>query len=97
MNVVSRKKLIEFYQVYSDSKEALETWYRICKKANWNNFNEVKMVYSSADWVGNDRSVFNIKGNKYRLVARFSFKYKAIQIKWIGTHAQYDFIDASKI
>lgn len=97
MNVVSRKKLIEFYQIYTDSREALETWYKICKKSDWSNFNEVKEVYSSADWVGDDRVVFNIKGNKYRLVVRFSFRYKALQIKWIGTHAQYNDIDVIKI
>lgn len=97
MNVVSRKKLIEFYQIYPDSREALETWFKICKKSNWSNFNEVKAIYLSVDWIGDDRVVFNIKGNKYRLVARFSFRYNALQIKWIGTHVQYNNINVIKI
>lgn len=97
VNVVSRKKIIEFYLIHSDCQDALETWYKICKKADWSNFNQVREFFPSADWVGEDRVVFNIKGNKYRLIARFSFRYKALQIKWIGTHAQYDEIDVLKI
>lgn len=97
VNVVSRKTLTEFYQSYSDATEPLETWYKVCRRAEWHNFNEVKLAYPSADWIGDDRVVFNIKGNKYRLVARFSFRYKSIQIKWIGTHSGYDKIDVLKI
>ncbi|MBS1555896.1 MAG: type II toxin-antitoxin system HigB family toxin [Bacteroidota bacterium] len=97
MNVISRKKIIEFYSVHSDSREALETWYRICRRAEWSNFTQVREVFSSADWVGDDRMIFNIKGNKYRVVARVSFRYKSMQIKWLGTHAQYDSIDPLKV
>ena len=97
MNLMGRKKLVEFYLVHSDSRDSLEAWYKICKKADWTNFNEVKEFYPIADWVGDDRVVINIKGNKYRLIVRFSFRYKAIHIKWIGTHAQYDQIDVLKI
>ena len=59
--------------------------------------NEVQNAYPTADVVGDDRMVFNIKGNKYRLVVRFSFRYKAIQVKWIGTHAEYDNIDVLEV
>lgn len=97
MNIISRKALVEFYEEHADAREALETWYRVSKKAVWANFNEVKKTYPMADVVGDDRMVFNIKGNKYRLVARFSFRYKAIQVKWIGTHAAYDDIDVLKV
>ena len=72
-------------------------WYKICRKADWKNFNEVKQVYPSADVVGDDRMVFNIVHNQYRLVVRFSFLYKAIQVKWFGTHASYDKIDVVTI
>ncbi len=89
--------MVEFYTNHADAKESLETWYRVCKKALWNNFNEVQRAYPSADVVGDDRVVFNIRGNKYRLVARFSFRYKAIQVKWIGTHADYDDINVLKV
>lgn len=63
----------------------------------WNNFNDVHKVYPMADVVGDDRVVFNIKGNKYRLISRFSFRYKSIQVKWIGTHAEYDAVDVLKV
>jgi mRNA interferase HigB len=97
VNVISRKTLVEFYERRPDAMEALETWYRVCKKATWRNFNEVRTAYPSADVVGDDRMVFNIKGNKYRLIARFSFRYKAIQVKWIGTHAEYNAIDVLNV
>ena len=96
MNVVSRKTLVEFYQIYSDASEPLETWYKVCRKAEWRNFNEVRLAYPSADWVGDERVVFNIKGNKYRLIGRFSFRYKSILVKWIGTQADYDSLDVLK-
>lgn len=95
--MISRKALIDFYSIHADAREPLETWYRVCRKAEWLNFNEVRKVYPSADWVGGDRAVFNIKGNKYRLVVRFSFKFKAIQIKWLGSHAEYNLIDVLKV
>ena len=97
MNVISRKTLAEFYGNHGDAKDSLETWYRVCKKAAWRNFNEVQTTYPAADVVSDDRMVFNIKGNRYRLVARFSFRYKAIQVKWIGTHARYNEIDVLKV
>lgn len=97
MNVISRKTLVEFYEDHADAREPLETWYRISKKAAWTTFNEVQIAYPAADVVGDDRMVFNIKGNKYCLVVRFSFRYKAIQVKWIGTHAEYDNIDVLKV
>lgn len=88
---------MEFYQVYTDSREPLEMWYKVCKKADWKKFSEVKEVYSSVDWVGDNRAVFNIKGNKYRLIVRFSFSYKAMQVRWIGTHSQFNDVDVHKI
>ena len=97
MNVISRRTLVEFYEEHADAKDALETWYRVCKKAVWRNFNEVQNAYPSADVVGNERMVFNIKGNKYRLVVRFSFRYKAMQVKWIGTHAEYNNINVLEV
>ena len=60
-------------------------------------WNEVQNAYPSADVVGNERMVFNIKGNKYRLVVRFSFRYKAMQVKWIGTHAEYNNINVLEV
>ena len=94
---MSRTTLVRYYERHADARDALETWYKVCKKAVWKNFNDVKKVYPSADVVGDNRMVFNIKGNKYRLVARFSFLYKGMQVKWIGTHAEYNSVDVTKV
>jgi len=63
------------------------------KLADWSTFNEIKQTFNSADFVGNDRYVFNIKGNKYRLVAVIHFDIRTVYIKFIGTHKEYDRID----
>ncbi len=97
MNVIKRKTLKTYVEKYADAKNALDTWYRVCKKADWSNFNEVKARYPSADVVGDDRMVFNVLRNKYRLIVRFSFQYKVIQVKWFGPHAAYDKIDVTTI
>lgn len=97
VNVISRKTLAEFYEDHADARDPLETWYKVCKKAAWVNFNEVLKAYPAADIVGDNRVVFNIKGNKYRLIARFSFRYKSMQVKWIGTYAEYDEIDVLEV
>ncbi len=75
----------------------LQTWYKIVENADWKNINDVKKIYGSADIVGNNRMVFNIKGNDYRLVVAFNFQRQWVFIKFIGTHKQYDKIDVSTI
>ena len=97
MNVIKRNTLRAYYEKHADAKDALDTWYRVCKKARWKNFNEVRGTYPSADVVGDDRMVFNISHNKYRLIVRFSFVYQVIQIKWFGGHAAYNKIDVTKV
>jgi len=74
---------------------ALFEWYHEMIITEFKNFNELKNVYGNASVVSDDRVVFNIMGNKYRLIVRIVFDFKAIQIKWFGTHAEYDKIDAS--
>lgn len=69
---------------------ALQEWYHELIQYDFKNFNELKLVYVNASLVADDRVVFNIMGNKYRLVVRIVFQFKAIQIKWFGTHAEYD-------
>jgi len=76
---------------------ALFEWYHEMIITEFKNFNEPKNVYGNASVVSDDRVVFNIIGNKYRLIVRIVFDFKAIQIKWFGTHAEYDKIDASNI
>ena len=97
MNIITRNTLLAYCRKYVNAEEALLTWYSTAQKSEWGNFNEVKSSFPSADHVGDDRMVFNIKSNRYRLVVRFSFTYKAIQIKWFGTHAEYDKIDVKTV
>lgn len=87
MVIISKTVLVEFGSEHSDSIEALNRWYEACKKANWNSFGDLKKSFSSVDYVGNDRYVFNIKGNKYRLVAMIFFDIRTLFIRFIGTHA----------
>jgi mRNA interferase HigB len=97
MRVVSRKKLIKYYSLHAGSKTALEEWYKKVSKAEWQNLNELKQHFLSADYVGNHRVVFNIKGNDYRLVAIIIYVSQKIYVRWIGTHAEYDKIDVKNV
>ena len=74
---------------------ALQEWYYELVNCDFKNFNGLKQVYRNASLVAGDRVVFNIMGNHYRLVVRMIFEFKAIQVKWFGTHAEYDNIDVT--
>ena len=97
MVIISYSALRKFYNQYPDSEEALNNWYRLVGKADWSNFHEVKNLFNSVDGVGNDRYVFNIRGNTYRIVAIIKFKARTVYIRFVGTHASYDKINASEI
>lgn len=97
MRIVSKKKIVDYYTKHAGSKTALEEWYKKSSKAEWNSLNELKKQFLHADYVGNNRVVFNIKGNDYRLVAIVIYVSKKLYIRWIGTHAEYDKIDAKNI
>ena len=99
MRVVSHKKLKEFYTTKGreNSRVALQRWYEVAVKAEWKNFADVKVDFSSADFVGNQHYVFNIKGNEYRLVVVIKFVIGYIYIRFVGTHDEYTKIDCSTI
>lgn len=94
-NIITRKTLLDYCEKYPEAANALREWYYELVNAGFRNFNELKKVYGNVRLVGDDRMVFNIMGNKYRLVVRMVFDFKAIQIKWFGTHAEYDKIDVA--
>lgn len=96
-NIITRKTLLEYCKLYPGAAIALQEWYYELVRGDFKNFNELKQVYGNASLVGDDRVVFNIMGNKYRLVVRIVFDFKAIQIKWFGTHVDYDKIDVTII
>jgi mRNA interferase HigB len=96
-NIIARKTLNEYGEKYPEAKIALQKWYHELVDSDFKNFNELKKTYSAASIVADDRVVFNIHGNKYRLVVRINFQYKAIQVKWFGTHSEYDKINVESV
>ena len=89
MNVISFKQVRDFVSVYRDAESSLKAWYTVVKKAKWQSLSEVKLVYPNADLV-NRYTVFNIKGNKYRLISRIVYRSQTVFIVAILTHEQYD-------
>ncbi len=97
MRVIARKILREFWAKHSDCEQQLKAWYQEVEKAKWNNLNELKLEYPNASILENNRVCFNIKGNNYRLIVKINFPYQMVWIRFIGTHAEYDKINANKI
>ena len=97
MVIISKTILREFGLRHPDAAEALDNWYEIAKAANWNNVSEIRDTFNSVDFVKNDRFVFNIKGNRYRLVAMIFLDIRTVFIRFVGTHAEYDKIEVSTI
>ncbi len=97
MRIISRKKIRNFWEKHSDARPALESWYADAKKANWNTPSDIKDVYKNASLLASNRVVFNIKGNKYPLVATVQFEYGIVYIRFIGPHKEYDRIDATTV
>lgn len=96
-NIITKRTLLAYCRKYPKAAIALQVWYYELLSLKLKSFNELKEIYGNASLVADDRVVFNILGNKYRLVVRILFEYKSIQIKWFGTHAEYDKIDVTTI
>ena len=97
MVIISKTILNEFGNEHSDVVDALNDWYGIVKDADWNTFHDIKQTFNSVDSAGNDRYVFDIKGNHYRIVAMIFFDIRTVFIRFVGTHKEYDKINCSKI
>jgi mRNA interferase HigB len=97
MRIIARPKIISFYERFADSKSSLESWYHEAKHSNWKSPDDVKKMYRNASIVGNNRVIFNICGNKYRLVVKIEYELSIIFIRFIGTHKEYDKIKVEEI
>ncbi len=97
MRIISRRILREFWNIYPDSEEPLKAWFQEATHADWANPHDVKAMYGNASVIGDGRIVFNIAGNKYRLIVWFNFPYRIGYIRFVGTHAEYDGIDAENV
>ena len=95
MRIVSHRRLVEFYssEGHGDAQSALERWYDIAEKAEWKNLSDIKADFPTTDYVGNQHYVFDIRGNKYRLVVVVKFTIGHIFIRFVGTHSEYDKIE----
>lgn len=97
MVIFSYPTLRDFFNKYPDSKEPLIDWYKTTGKESFSNFHEVKRHFNSVDSVGNELFIFNIGGNKYRLIVRIHFDVRTVYIRFIGTHKQYDKINVRSL
>jgi mRNA interferase HigB len=96
VRIITKKRIHEFSGRHADGDVAAREWYTKTKHAHWQNLVDVRSTFNSVDYVGNDRYVFNLGGNKYRLVAIIRFKLQKVFIRFIGTHADYDKINDIK-
>ena len=97
MRVISVKTLKLFWEQHADAESALRAWYTEAKKAGWKGPWDIKTEYRTASILRNNRVVFNVKGNDYRLVAAVHYNRGMMYIRFIGTHREYDRVDAAKI
>ncbi|MCO5934104.1 type II toxin-antitoxin system HigB family toxin [Mucilaginibacter sp. RB4R14] len=97
MRVIAKKILRNFWGHHADCEQQLKAWFQEASNSEWNSPNDIKKEYPSASITADNRMVFNIKGNNYRLIVKIHYGYKMAWIRFIGTHAEYDKIDATTI
>jgi mRNA interferase HigB len=97
LRIISKKILREFWITHADSEQQLKSWFQEASISKWKTPNDIKAIYPSASFLSNNRVIFNIKGNTYRLLVRINYDYQMVWIRFIGTHAEYDKINAHTI
>ncbi|MFO8040938.1 MAG: type II toxin-antitoxin system HigB family toxin [Sodalinema sp.] len=97
MRVIARRRLREFWENHADAEQPLKAWFHDVVRMNWQSPNDIKQIYANASIIANNRVVFNIKGNDYRLIVHVRYDLAIIFIRFIGTHAEYDRVDSATI
>ncbi|MBN2895181.1 MAG: type II toxin-antitoxin system HigB family toxin [Campylobacterales bacterium] len=97
MRVISKRTLQDFWLTHPDAMHPLAGWYTEATKASWLSPQEIKSQYKTASFLKDNRVVFNMGGNKYRLIVKINYPYSTVYIRFVGTHAQYDKINAEEI
>lgn len=97
MRIIAKRTLRTYWERERGAEQPLRSWYAIAAKADWSSPAEVKAVYGNASIVGGDRVVFNMGGNRFRLIVRFDYARRTGFVRFVGTHAEYDRIDASSV
>ena len=95
--IIAKKTLRIYWKQHSNCEQYLKTWYETAKKSDWKNPNDIKKSYKRVSILPGNRAVFNIKGNSYRLIVKFNYDRQWAFIRFIGTHAEYDKINAETI
>ena len=94
MRVIARHVLLDFARAHPETAISLERWYRLVKAANWNSMDDIRRAAPKSKALNRDRARFEVAGGNYRLIAAFDFRRQIVFVKFIGTHAEYDAIDA---
>ena len=97
MRIISRRFLRDFWEKHPDATIPLKTWFHDVERAEWNSPSDIKEIYRNASFVTNNRVVFNIKGNRYRLVVVVVYQHGVVYIRFVGTHEEYNHVDAATI
>ena len=97
MHVISRKTLVDYWQRVPESEQPLKAWFSEAQKAQWNSPADIKEKYRSASFLKGNRVVFNICGNKHRLIVRINYDSKTVFIRFVGSHSEYDKINAEEV
>lgn len=97
MRVISRKILRRFWDKHPNARQPLQAWYADVKQANWKRPSDIKATYQTASFISNNRVIFNIKGNKYRIVIVIEYRFGIVYIRFVGSHQEYDHISADTI
>jgi mRNA interferase HigB len=97
LRIIAKKILRDFWELHPDSEQQLKAWYQETSKAKWESPNQIKLEYPPASFLADNRVVFNIKGNHYRLIVKINYDYQMIWIRFVGTHSEYDKINAKTI
>lgn len=97
MRVISKKTLKDFWLKHPQAQQGLSCWYQETKKSIWNTPSEIRGKYRSADFLHGNRVVFNIGGNKYRLIVKINYDYSIVYVRFVGTYKEYDRINAEEV
>lgn len=95
--IIAKKTLRDFWEKHADSEQYLKTWYDTARTSDWKTPNDIKRTFANASIIGQNRVVFNIKGNSYRLIVQFNYARQWASIRFIGTHTEYDKVNAETI
>jgi len=97
MRIIARETLRAFWETHPDAQQPLRAWFKVTEAADWASPSDIKTIYPQASILRDNRVCFDIGGNKYRLIVKVNYPYRVVYIRFVGTHREYDRIDANKI